>query len=143
MPKRLLKPIGIGLTGGALLTAALVDVMVPKSDVGYSASHDSRFPPGATDISYNITRGALGGWWNADFRISEADFVSYADRMDWKLENLTKAQDFRVNLAPGKLELKEISDGLVYESPVADNGGGVVAVFDRSSGRAMIRSSSN
>lgn len=126
-----------------MLIGAVICAVMPRPDVAFGVPHDKRFPPGATDINYNIMRAAFGGWWRADFSISEGDFVSYAREKDWKLESVTEPKDFQTGLAQGQFNVKTVSDGLSYSSPIAGNGGQTTAVYDRATGRGTIRSNSN
>ena len=143
MRLRRLIPIGCIVAVLVVVGLALWDLR-PIEDVAEGVANDGRFPEGANDINYNISTVAWFGWENSSFNISEDDFIAHAREREWDLQPIEEPTEFSLGLDPGgDLKIEEISDGLVYRTPVADNGGFFLAVYDRSAGRATIKMSKN
>jgi len=100
-------------------------------------------PAAASDITVYRNRN-ISGTVVADFKISEPDFVSFAQQKRWDVQPISgpvfvfQAKAFHDGHANDE---KELADGLFYSQRAA-NGGGITAAYDRRTGRAYINSSS-
>src|SRR5438045_854967 len=89
-------------------------------------------PHTASDITIYQEKN-ISGVYVADFKIAEADFVSFATDKGWALQPITgSAAVFQANAFQEARpnDKKEITDGLYY-SKRAPNGGGVTVAYDR------------
>ncbi len=96
-------------------------------------------PSSASDISV-YRNPNISGYFVADFRIPEADWMAFCSKKGWDLAPIQGAR--RMPIAASfvngqKTGSAVIMDGLHF-SRLARNGGGVEAAYDRTSGRAYI-----
>ena len=100
-------------------------------------------PAAASDITIYHNRN-ISGAFIADFKISESDFVAFAQEKHWDVQPISgpvsvfQAKAFHERRRNDELE---ITDGLFYSQRAA-NGGGITAAYNRRNGRAYIQSSS-
>ena len=102
-----------------------------------------KLPTTASDITIYQNKNITGNF-DADFRISEHDFASFAAEHNWDLQPISEPMSIRHAKACHEGEpndMKEITNGLYYSKRAA-NGGGVTMAYDRDSGRGYIDSSS-
>lgn len=95
-----------------------------------------KFPKEATDINYStIYMGS-----NADFAISEQDFIKWCAEKGWKPE---KTSDYIQYGSMLEFKFKEIKNGLKHQRTFLDNGCGNVLTYDLDTGRAYYHYSHN
>lgn len=99
----------------------------------------SGITPSATDINYYKNQN-ISGLYLCDFKISEKDFIHFANNHNWKLMNI----DTMENILSAKAFISKkidnsitISNGLFYSKRTPD-GRGVTVAYDRSTGRGYI-----
>ena len=100
-------------------------------------------PAAASDITVYQDKN-ISGTFVAHFKISEPDFIAFAQEKHWGVkpisdpESVFQPEAFQDRHPNDK---KDITNGLFYSQRAA-NGGGITAAYDRESGRAYIDSSS-
>lgn len=133
--------VAVCLAGGAFLTWAMFG---DHSSYGEHLTEHNLLPQSASDISFYRNQN-ISGIFVADFAISEADFMSWAQQsLDLQPEIISEPQkitDARA-FARGEMNTFHIIKHGLYASRRQPNGGGVDLAYNRDNGRGYVDRSS-
>ncbi|MCI5114492.1 MAG: hypothetical protein D3912_06615 [Candidatus Electrothrix sp. AX1] len=132
--------VAVCVAGGAFLTWAMFG---DHSSYGERLTEHELLPEAASDISLYRNQN-FSGIFVADFTISEADFMSWAQSLDLQPELISEPQEIRDAQAfvHGEMNTFHIIKHGLYVSRRRPNGGGVDLAYNRDNGRGYIDRSS-